>query len=99
MAATQRPRPEEKLEIPEGTPEFYVDSVNVGTQLYSSTMWLGTLREGRPPLVKVIIKMSPPMTKVVSLILSKHIREYETDIGPIKIPKTLYHSLGLEEYI
>lgn len=99
MAAAQRPKPEEKLEIPEGTPEFYVDSVNVGTQLYGSTMWLGTLREGQPPLVKVIVKMSPPMTKIISLILSKHIREYERDVGPINIPKALYHSLGLEEYI
>jgi hypothetical protein len=99
MSATQRKKPEEQLEIPEGTPEFYIDSINVGSQLYGSTMWLGTLREGQPPLVKVVVKISPPMVKVMSLILSKHIRNYEKDIGPITIPKTLYHSLGLEEYI
>ena len=99
MSAAQKPKPEENLEIPEGTPEVYVDSLNVGTQLYGCTMWLGTLRAGQPPLVKVILKMSPPMVKVMSLILSKHIQNYEKDIGPITIPKTLYHSLGLEEYI
>lgn len=99
MAAAQKPKPEEELEIPENTPEFYVDSINVGTQLYGSTMWLGTLRQSQPPLVKAIIKMSPPMTKVMSLILSKHIREYERDTGTINLPKDLYHHLGLEEYI
>lgn len=99
MSAAQRPGPEENLEIPEGTPEVYVDSLNVATQLYGCTIWLGTLRAEQQPLVRVIIKMSPPMVKVMSLILSKHIRGYEQDIGPINIPKTLYHSLGLEEYI
>jgi len=100
MSATQRKKtPEETLEIPEGTPEYYIDSINVGTQLYGCTMWLGAMRAEDRPLVQAIIKMSPPMTKVMSLILSKHVRNYEQDIGPISIPKTLYHSLGLEEYI
>ena len=99
MSAAERKKPEESLEIPEGTPEFYVDSMNVATQLYGCTIWLGTLRAEQPPLVRAILKISPPMAKVMSLILSKHIREYERDIGPINIPKTLYHSLGLEEYI
>jgi len=99
MSAMQKRKPEEEVEIPEGTPEFYVDSINVATQLYGCTMWLGTLRAEQPPLVRVAIKMSPPMAKVMSLILAKHIREYERDIGPINIPKALYHSLGLEEYI
>ena len=98
MSAAQRRKPEE-LEIPKDTPEYYVDSLNVATQLYGCTMWLGTLRADGPPLVRVILKMSPPMAKVMSLILSKHIREYERDIGPINIPKALYHWLGLEEYI
>lgn len=99
MSAAQRPGLEETLEIPEGTPEVYVDSLNVGTQLYGCTMWLGRLRQGQPSLVKAIVKMSPPMAKVMSLILSKHVRQYEQDMGPINLPKSLYHSLGLEEYI
>ena len=99
MSAMQRKKPEENLEIPEGTPEVYVDSINVGTQLFGSTMWLGTLRQDQPPLVKVIVKMSPPMAKVMSLILAKHVRRYEQDTGPINLPKDLYHHLGLEEYI
>ena len=99
MSAMQRKKPEEMLEIPDGTPEFYIDSLNIGTHLYGCTMWLGTLRQEQPPLVKAIVKMSPPMAKVMSLILSKHVREYERDMGPINLPKDLYHSLGLEEHI
>lgn len=98
MSDAQQKKPEE-LEIPEGTPEIYIDSLNVGTQLYGCTMWLGTLRQGQPPLVKVIVKMSPPMAKIMSLILSKHVRQYEQGTGPITLPKDLYHHLGLEEYI
>lgn len=84
-------------ELPVDTPEFYVDSAHVQTQLYGSTLLLGELREGEPPVVKV--KVSPQMAKVLSLIMSKHVREYERDVGEITIPKPLYHALGLEEMI
>lgn len=86
-------------EIPGDTPEFYVDSAHVQTQLYGSTLLLGELREGEPPVVRVKVKVSPQMAKVLSLILSKHVREYERDVGEITIPKQLYHALGLEEMI
>ncbi len=99
MSAAQRGKPEEEPEIPEGTPEYYIDSLNVGTQLYGCTMWLGTLRQGQPPLVSAIVKMSPQMAKVMSLILAKHVRQYEENTGAISLPKDLYHNLGLEEYI
>lgn len=90
---------QESFDLPEGTPEFYVDSVNIQTHLYGSTLLLGELRSDAPALVKVIVKVSPPMAKVLSLILSKHVREYEGEVGPIPIPKKLLHSLGLEELI
>lgn len=86
-------------ELPVDTPEFYVDSAHVQTQLYGSTLLLGELREGEPPVVKVKVKVSPQMAKVLSLIMSKHVREYERDVGEITIPKPLYHALGLEEMI
>lgn len=88
------------MEIPDGTPEFYADAVHVESQLYGSTLYLGQMRgPDAPSLVKVIIKISPQMAKVLSLILSKHVRNYESSIGPISIPKQLLHSLGLEELI
>ena len=87
------------FEIPEDTPEFCIDSAHIQTQLYGSTLLLGELREGEAPKIKVKIKVSPQMAKVLSLILSKHVREYERDVGDINIPKSLYHALGLEEMI
>lgn len=86
-------------QIPEDTPEFYVDAAHIQTQLYGSTLLLGELREGEPPVVKVKVKVSPQMAKVLSLILSKHVRQYEQGVGEITIPKQLYHALGLEEMI
>ncbi len=87
------------FEVPEDTPEFYIDSAHINTQLYGSTLLLGELREGEAAKIKVKIKVSPQMAKVLSLILSKHVREYERDVGEINIPKRLYHALGLEEMI
>ncbi len=87
------------FEVPEDTPEFYIDSAHIQTQLYGSTLLLGELREDEAPKIKVKIKVSPQMAKVLSLILSKHVREYERDVGAINIPKPLYHQLGLEEMI
>ena len=87
------------FEVPEDTPEFYIDSAHVQTQLYGSTLLLGELREGEAAMIKVKVKVSPQMAKVLSLILSKHVREYERDVGEINIPKRLYHALGLEEMI
>ncbi len=92
-------RQQVSYEIPEGTPEFYVDAVHVQTQLYGSTLYLGELREDQPQKVQVVVKMSPQMAKVVSLILGKHVRGYEEKFGPIGIPKQLLHDLGLEELI
>lgn len=87
------------MDVPPGTPEYYVDAVNVETQLYGCTLFLGNLRREESQLVKVILKMSPQMAKVVGLILSKHIKNYETNVGPINLPKELLHNLGLEELI
>ena len=87
------------FEVPEDTPEFYIDSAHVQTQFYGSTLLLGELREGEAAMIKVKVKVSPQMAKVLSLILSKHVREYERDVGEINIPKRLYHALGLEEMI
>jgi len=94
---TQRQQP--PYEKPEGTPEFYVDAVNIETQLYGTTLQLGELRPDAPQLVKVTVKLSPQMAKVLSLILDSHVRQYETGIGPISIPKQLLHDLGLEDLI
>lgn len=95
MAQRQNP-PYEK---PEGTPEFYVDAANLETTFYGTTLQLGDMRPDAPQLVKVTIKMSPQLAKVMSLILTSHVRQYEDGIGPIIVPKQLLHDLGLEDLI
>ena len=90
---------DQPYDIPDGTPEFYIDSANIQTQFYGSTLLLGELRQDKPPLINVKIKVSPQMVKVLSLIMSKHVREYERDVGEIVIPKSLLHDLGLEDLI
>lgn len=87
-------------ELAKDVSEFYVDTVHVETQLYGSTLFLGTLRGPEvPPSIKVVVKVSPQLMKVLSLILSKHVRDYEHGIGQIAIPKQIIHDLGLEELI
>lgn len=92
-------RPEPQFEEAEDLREFYVDSVQVSTQLYTCVLNLGDLRANQPSLIRLRVKVSPQTAKVLGLILSKHIRNYEERFGEIGIPTKLYHDLGLEEYI
>jgi hypothetical protein len=87
------------FEKPDNTPEFYADAANVETQYYGTTLHFGEARPDAPQLVTVTIKMSPQLAKVLSLILSSHVRQYEQGIGPITVPKQLLHDLGLEDLI
>ncbi len=52
-----------------------------------------------PPTARTIVKMSMMLVKVLSLILSSHLRIYEREIGTIVVPKSILHDLGLEELI
>ena len=67
------------------------------TQLYTSLIYLGEVRPGKSPLLRVKIKVSPQMLKAMALLLGKQLREYERSIGAIAIPKQLLHDWGLEE--
>ena len=89
-----------QFELQPGTAEVYIDSVHMRTQLYGSTLFLGELRTPPDkPLIRTVVKISPQMAKVLSLILKKHVEDYERNIGPIAIPNELLHNLGLEELI
>ncbi len=89
----------EDIEIAEDSIELYVDSAQVRTGLFGSTVYLGTQREGQQALVKAIIKVSPQMLKVLGLIINKHSRGYEGKFGAIGLPNALLQGLGLEEEI
>jgi hypothetical protein len=95
----QPPSQTSQFELSPTAQELYVDSVNVGTHLWGSTLYLGKLREANKPLVQAVVKVSPQMLKAIGLIINKHVREYERDIGPIALPKRLLHDMGLEDMV
>lgn len=90
--------PEEK-EFAADHLDVYADSFTVQTQLFGQTLQFGVVREDAPPLVKVTVKVSPQMAKVMGLLISKHIRQYEEQTGKIGLPNEMLHDFGLEEEI
>jgi len=93
------PDPEEQMEVSEDVLDLYADSLHINTGLYSSILYLGALRPGKKPLLKVRVKVSPQMLKAISLLTAKHIRDLEQQIGPVGLPNELVHSWGLEEEV
>ncbi len=71
---------------PETTVDFYADSLHISSGLYSSVLFFGELREEREPLLRARIKVSPQMLKAICLLTRKHVREYESAVGPIALP-------------
>ena len=74
---------------PEATASFYADSLHIYSGLYGSVLFFGELQEDREPILRAKIKVSPQMLKAVSLLARKHVREYETAVGPIALPPQL----------
>ena len=88
---------------PEDVPDIYVDSVRIGAGLYTFMLELGI--QGipnapgaeQPPTKRLgIIRMSPQHAKVLGRLIAKHVKAYEDQVGPIRIPEQLYKDLGLE---
>ena len=77
--------PSDSYELASDAEELYVDSMYLNTGLYGSTIYLGTLRQGRPSLIRTVVKVSPQMLKVMGLVISRHSRDYE-ESGPISVP-------------
>ncbi len=93
------PDPEKQMDVPEQVLDFYADSLQINTGLYSSTLYFGEIRPGRKPLLRARIKVSPQMLRAISLLTAKHVRDLERAVGPIGLPNELVHSWGLEEEI
>jgi hypothetical protein len=87
----------------EEIPEYYTDSVNFMTNIYSFMVEFGAQQpnpeglEPPPPRPLVRVKMSPHHAKIMSLMLRKQVREYETRIGTIILPTELFQSLGISD--
>ncbi len=89
--------PEEFYESSPETSTFYADSLHVYSGLYSSVLFFGELREDREPVLRAKIKVSPQMLKAICLLTRKHVREYETAVGPIALPQQVLQAWGVED--
>lgn len=82
--------------MPNGTPEYYTDSVSFMTNLYGFMLEFGAMQsQDAPPSPQVRLRMSPQHAKIMSLLLRKNVQEYEKRIGTIILPEGLYHDLGI----
>ena len=79
--------------------ERYVDSMQIQTSLYTAVLTFGDQRTPGPPIDHIRLRVSPQMLKAISMLTSKHVRDYESNIGHIAIPNELAHDWGLEEEI
>ena len=87
--------PEEYYETPPDTPSFYADSLHIFSSLYSSALFFGELQEDREPILRAKIKVSPQMLKAICLLTRKHVREYESSVGPIALPSQVLEAWGI----
>ena len=69
---------------------FYSDSMHIYSSLYSAVLFFGEQMEEREPILRARIKVSPQMLKAISLLTTKHVREYENSVGPIILPDQVY---------
>ena len=76
---------------------FYCDSMHIFSSLYSAVLFFGEQMEEREPILRARIKVSPQMLKAISLLTSKHVREYEEAVGPITLPEQVYAAWELEQ--
>ena len=82
---------------PEATVSFYADSLHVFSGLYGSVLFFGELQEGREPILRAKIKVSPQLLKAICLLTRKHVREYENAVGPIALPRQVLDAWEIQD--
>ena len=84
------------ISIPQGTPEYAIDSIVVEGGVYSATLYLGKAQGNQPMQVRAIAVISPQLMKAMLLILKRQVEAYEVQNGPIALPVGEMHQLGEE---
>lgn len=79
-----------------GVQEVYADAVNLEAGYYGTTILFGVARKEQKPRASVRVRMSPQMAKVLCLLLTQLVKNYEQEAGLITIPKELAREIGLE---
>ena len=82
---------------PETSSSFYADSLHIYSGLYSSVLFFGELQEDREPVLRAKIKVSPQMLKAICLLARKHVREYESSVGPIALPRQVLEAWEIQD--
>lgn len=77
----------------------YANQAQLHVGIYDFTLEFGRIDDPRatPPTASTVarIQMSPQHTKVVALLLLKHVAAYEQQIGIIELPQALLAELKL----
>jgi hypothetical protein len=84
-------------------PELYTDAVQIGISAFGATLAFGMQPAGQTgslaPIKVCNMRMSLEHAKVLSILLKKQIKNYETNaLGEeIPLPSQLYQQLGLSK--
>ena len=89
--------PEEYYDQSQEPVSFYADSLHIFSGLYGSILFFGELQEDREPILRAKVKVSPQLLKAISLLTRKHVREYESAIGPISLPQQVLEAWEIQE--
>ena len=92
--------PDKPASPPQGQPEIiqsdkffkiYCNSVNLVVTPWDFTFAFGEFKNSNPPTVEqsVGVIMSPPHAKAFLKILEDNMREYEKNVGEIKLPSSI----------
>ncbi len=86
-----------KPNVEKEVPDFYINQVNLVFSQFDVLFNFGLKTDpNADPKELVRVRMSPEHVKVFALLLVKHIKKYEKDIGEIKILPKILQELELD---
>ncbi|MBX7158896.1 MAG: DUF3467 domain-containing protein [Acidimicrobiia bacterium] len=79
-------------------PEYYTDSVRISVTPYSFVLDFGLSTESPGEQKNVAtVRMSPHHAWVLTRALAKHVAEYESSIGSVRLPDEILRDIGLDD--
>jgi len=87
-------------EIKEDIPNVYANSLRMTMGVYDFIFQFGQVTDPKDgPETNAVVRMSPQHAKVFGMLLLKHLKKYEKDIGKITIPSTMIKDIGVENEV
>ncbi|HWH32417.1 MAG TPA: DUF3467 domain-containing protein [Egibacteraceae bacterium] len=81
----------------QGPPEYYSDSVRIGSNPYGIVFEFGlTTNSPGDARAQAVVRMSPQHALVFYQLIRKHLRLYEANVGKIALPEALYAELDID---